>query len=123
MSAALFLRQLARHGKTITLYNRAIVAPVAGSADFTESFSGAAPVLALIDTTRGKTLFDGVATDRPITHKFCIAYLAGVTAETWVEFGGRRFDILDVENCGEEDVVLRLSCTETGDSSLEATRL
>lgn len=114
MSPALFKRQLARHGKSITLQNRAIVPPAFGAADFDEAFSGDVTVTALIDTRRGSTLFDGVATDRPITHKFCIEYLAGVTAETWVLFGGRRFDVVDVENRGEDDECLVLRCTERG---------
>lgn len=111
---ALFKRNLARCGKTITLQNRDISAPIFGSADFDELFSGDQDVQAIVNTERGKTIFDGVATDRPITHKFCIEYLSGVTAETWVSFNGRRFDIVDVENCCEENRVLILRCTERG---------
>lgn len=114
MNLALFHRQLAQRGVSITLQNRAILPPVFGDVDFDETFSGDSTVTALVDTTRGKTLFDGVATDRPITHRFCIAYVAGVAAETWISFGGRRFDILDVENCEERDAILILRCTERG---------
>lgn len=114
MNLALFHRQLAQHGQNITLQNRSITPPVFGFTDFDETFSGDSIVKAIIDTTRGKTLFDGVATDRPITHRFCILYVAGVTAETWITFGGRRFDIIDVENCEERNQVLILRCTERG---------
>jgi head-tail adaptor len=114
MNLTLFKRNLAKHGKTIKLQNRAIVPPAAGSPDFDESFTDTSSPKALIKTPRGKVLFDGVGTDNPITHEFCILFVSGVTAETWVEFGGRRFDILDVENCGEKDAILKLRARERG---------
>lgn len=114
MAGRLFLRNLAKCGQPITLQNRDIVPPVFGTPDFDENFSGDQTVQAIISTQRGKTLFDGVATDNPITHKICIEYLPGVTAETWILFKGRRLDILDVENCCEHDEVLILRCTERG---------
>lgn len=123
MTLALFSRQLARRGKTITIYNRSIVPPAGGSADFSESFSGAANVQAIIDTQRGKTLFDGVSVDQPITHKFCLLYLAGVTAESWIVYNGQRYKILDVENCEEADEILILRCAVRGASTLEAASL
>lgn len=114
MSLQLFKRNLAKRGETITLQNRDIIPPVFGTPDFDESFSGDQNVTALICTERGKTLFDGVAIDTPITHKISIEYIVGVTAETWILFNGRRFDILDVENCCENDEILKLMCTERG---------
>ena len=113
-SLSIFRRQLAKNGQDITLQNRAIMAPVFGSVDFDESFSGDNVVKALICTERGKTLFDGLATDTPVTHKISIEYIAGVTAETWILFKGQRIDIIDVENCCETDEMLILRCTERG---------
>lgn len=111
----IFDRQLAACGQQITLQNRAIQAPAFGSVDFDESFSADLAVQALISTERGKTLFDGVATDNPVTHKICINYVAGVTAETWVLLAsGSRLDILDVENCCEKNERLILRCTDRG---------
>lgn len=114
MGLTLFRRNLLKCNKWITLQNRNITPPDFGTADFDEGFSGDIEVRAIIQTERGKVLFDGVATDNPITHKMCIEYIDGVTAETWVMYDGRRFDILDVENCGEQDVCLILRCTERG---------
>lgn len=114
MSLELFRRQLAKRGQTITLQNRDIAPPVYGSADFGEDFTGDNDVTALVCTERGKTLFDGVATDKPITHIFKIEYVAGVTSETWVELKGSRYDIIDVENCCEADEILWLRSTERG---------
>jgi len=111
---SLFDRQLAKCGKTITLQNRDIVAPIFGNQNFDESFSGDQNVQAIIKTVRGKTFFDGVNTETNITHEIRIKYLAGVTAETWILFSGRRIDILSVENCCEEDRILVLTCSERG---------
>ena len=111
---SLFLRNLSKCGQDITLQNRDILPPVFGTPDFDEDFTNDTIVKAIISTKRGKVLFDGVATDNPITHKMCIKWLTGVTAETWVEFKGRRFDVLDVENCCEKDETLILRCTERG---------
>ena len=111
---SLFKRNLAKYGQPITLQNREIKPPLFGKPDFDETFSGDQVVTGIVSTKRGKTLFDGVATDNPITHKISIEFLAGVTAETWVLFKGSRLDIPDVENCCEKDEVLILRCTERG---------
>lgn len=117
---SLFKRNLTKYGKPITLQNRDIVAPEYGSVDFDENFSGDVEVNAIIKTVRGKTFFDGVATERPITHVIRIEYVEGqidddtVTAETWVLFKNKRIDILAVENCCENDEVLVLTCSNLG---------
>lgn len=111
----LFDRQLAKCGQDITIQNRDIQPPEFGSPDFNENFTGDLSVRALISTERGKTLFDGVSTDTPITHKICINYVDGVTAESWVLLeNGNRLDILDVENCCEKNERLILRCTDRG---------
>lgn len=111
----LLARELAKSNNTIILQNRNIEPPVFGSSNFDETFSGDTdPLQAMVKTPRGKTFFDGVGTDVNITHEIVIAYVAGVTAETWVLFKGRRIDILAVENCCEQDKVLILTCTDRG---------
>jgi SPP1 family predicted phage head-tail adaptor len=111
---SLFKRQLAKCGKTITLQNRDIVAPLFGDTNFEEQFSGDQDVQAIIKTVSGKTHFDGVSTETNITHEIRIEYVAGVTAETWILFNSRRIDILAVENCCEENRILILTCSERG---------
>lgn len=111
---SLFARNLARCGQTITLQNRAIAAPVFGSVDFGETFSDDQDVQAIVKTVKGKTFFDGVNTEKIITHEMCINYIEGVTSETWILFKGRRIDILNVINCCEKDKMLILICSERG---------
>ncbi len=110
----LFKRNLLKCGQPITLQNRDIQAPIFGTPDFDLDFTNDQVVQGVISTKRGKTIFDGVATDQPITHRIAIEFLSGVTAETWVLFKGRRLDIVDVENIGEQDECLVLLCTERG---------
>ena len=111
----LFQRDLNKCGVNITLQNRDIAAPVFGTSNFDETFSGDQVVKAIITTERGKVLFDGVGTDNPITHVLYIAYIAGVTSETWVLLSdGTRLDIVDVENKNEQNKCLILRCNERG---------
>ena len=114
MSISLFKRNLLKCGQDITLQNRNIESPDFGTPDFDEDFTDTDTIPALINTERGNTLFDGVSTDRTVTHKLCIEYLAGVTAQTWIKFKDRRFDIVDVENYRERDELLILRCNERG---------
>ncbi len=98
----------------MSLQNRSLTPPVSGSTDFSETFGSDQVVKALFKTIAGKTFFDGVNQERLITHELRIEYVAGVTAQTWVLYAGRRFDILSVENCCENDEVLILTCNERG---------
>lgn len=100
----------------ITLENRNIQAPEFDTVDFDEVFTEAIPdVWAMIETVRGKTFFDGVNTEKDITHLIYIMFDLTVTAETWVKFNdGRRFDILDVENLDERSQFMLLHCQDKG---------
>jgi len=98
---------------SITIENRAITPPVAGSVDFTETFSTSSTVLAAIQTVKGKTFFDGVnQRDQEVTHEFYVRYDAAVTAQSWVKYNNRRFDILDVEDFDERNEWMKLICTD-----------
>jgi len=112
---SLLAHSIAKSNKTVILQNRDIAPPLFGSTNFDETFSGDSdPLKAIVKTPRGKTFFDGVGTDVNITHEIIIAFVAGVTAETWILFKGRRIDILAVENCCEDDEVLILTCNDRG---------
>jgi SPP1 family predicted phage head-tail adaptor len=98
----------------ITLQNRSIQPPVFGSVDFTENFQNSLEVYSLIQTSTGKTFFDGVSTDQQITHTIYIRFDKSVTAETWVLFEDRRIDILKVEDLDERHDFMKLTCNERG---------
>lgn len=100
----------------IILENRNIQAPEFNTVDFDEVFTEAVPnVWSMIETVRGKTFFDGVSTEKDITHLIYIMFDSTVTAETWVKFSdGRRLDILDVENLDERSEFMLLHCQDLG---------
>ncbi len=99
----------------IVLQTRKIKEPEFGSAEFAEDFVQEDEVWASIKTLSGKVFFDGVGTDLLITHEVLIRYDPTVTAETWIKFRGRRFDVAQVENLEERKEYLRLLCIDRGD--------
>lgn len=105
----------------ITLQNRAIT-PSSSGVDATETFTDTNPdVWAMLETRRGETIFDGTGMERDVTHVFTIRFISGVSAETWISFGGKRFDILDVENLEERDEWLKMRATNRGVDSNSAS--
>lgn len=103
----------------IILYDRAITAPASGSVDFTETFSNATTVWAMLETISGKEIFDGTNLVGVATHKFYIRYISDVTAQTWIKFKSQYFDIIDTQNLEERDEFLLLRCSIRGDSTKE----
>ena len=110
--------------KEIKLQGRAITPPVFGVPDFDESFTDNDTVWASINTLGGKTIFDGVSQDSAVTHEFVIRYDSTVTTETWIEFEGRRFDIVPngVQDWEERHEWLSLLCAERGVNTNEASK-
>ncbi|MCK5643051.1 MAG: hypothetical protein KAJ19_19745 [Gammaproteobacteria bacterium] len=111
MSLRLFKRNLAKHGKTITLEDRT-TSTINGLP--VETFSNPVTPTALVKTVTGVTVFDNTNTERVVTHEICLLFLAGITSEKWVKLGTTRIKVLTVENCCENDECLKLMCTERG---------
>ncbi len=111
---------------TIDLLDRNITAPTEfSSVDYGEEFQTSLPgagLSAAINTVAGKTFFDGVSTETPITHMIGIRFIENVTAENWVLFDGRRLDILKVENLDERSLWLELTCVDRGLATKEASK-
>lgn len=106
----------------VKLQSRDITEPAFGATDFDEQFEGTSEVWALVNTTAGKVIFNGVNADVAISHEIFIRHDPTVTAETWVELGdGRRLDVVNVENLDEREDFMRLLCTERGDKAKGAT--
>lgn len=108
---SLFQRNLNKCGKDIDLVDRNMSI---FNGNPVENFTNPVPVKALVKTLNGVTVFDDTNTERVATHKFCIAFIDGVTSEKWIIFKGKNINILTVENCCENDEKLILMCTERG---------
>ena len=98
----------------ICLQKRTLTEPAFGDAEAGEEFEGT-EVWALIKTSVGKALFDGVNQDVNVTHEVAIRYDPEVTATTWIELGdGTRLDVVNVEDLEERHEYQWLRCTERG---------
>lgn len=104
----------------IVIHNRAI-AGVQNGVDFTESLTNAQTVWAGVKTVRGHDVFDGTNLVGVATHLFYIRYI-DITAESWVEFNGRYYRILGIQNLEEDDEFIELQCNLRGDKN-KATNL
>jgi len=98
----------------IILQTRDITEPLFDTVDFDENFGDLPEVYAKIKTTSGRTVFDGVDTDVNVSHEITIRFDPVVTSETWVEFEGRRLDILRVEDLEERHEWQLLLCLDRG---------
>ncbi len=103
------------------LHVRSMRVPDFESVDFDEDFAGI-EVWASIKSTVGKVQFTDVGIDTAITHKFVIRYRDDVSAETYVEFERRRFNVVSVEDLEERHEFLSLNCREHGSKDLESTK-
>ena len=108
---SLFLYSLAKDGKDIEISDRNVEL---FNGKPSEVFTNPLPVKALVKTLTGVTVFDSTNTETIATHEMRIEFIAGITAEKWILFKGKRIRILTVDNCCENDEVLILMCTERG---------
>jgi len=101
----------------IILQSRTITPPSAGGSDMTEAFVTTKTVWALVETRQGVEIFDNSNLVGIATHYFYIRYSVGVTAETWIQFKSKYYDILDIQNLEERDEFMLLRCNERGSTS------
>lgn len=99
--------------KPIQIQTRDITSP-ADAIDFGEDFNTLSTVFAMIETKVGETVFDQTNTEQIVTHRVYIRFLSTVTAETWLEIDGEKYDIVNVENLDNRDEYLLLRCNKRG---------
>lgn len=105
----------------VTVYKRDLAEPAFGSTDFDETFTQLDEVWAAIQTTNGKTLFNGTMIEESLTHVLWINHRTDVNSENWIELGdGRRLRILDFEDVDEQHDWLLLACQERGPKDKKA---
>lgn len=95
--------------------SRSIKAPASGSVDFTEQFDYENAIWCIINTIRGRSVFDGTGTEVDVTHEIVLRHIESITSEDWIlKEDGERLRILTVENLDERDGWQRLNCTNRG---------
>lgn len=109
--------------RQISLFTRSIVTPDGITVDVDENLTLLKKVWAMIETTRGVTLFDSSNVERDISHRIYIRYIEALTAEIWVLLpsvtGGidNLIDVVRLENLEEGNRFMLLSCAIRGDDS------
>lgn len=112
----LFERNLNKCGQLIDIQSRATVGATFGNSNPEQSFTTKhAAVKSIVQTPKGKATFDDVGLGDVVTHKFCIAWVDGITSEDWIVFKSKRYDILNDMNCCEKDSVITMFCRLRGE--------
>lgn len=110
--------------RLITLQKRTITVPTPESeTDYDEDFDDIDDVLAMVLTTKkGTIFFSDTNTEKTIDIEFYIAFLDGITAETWIKFEDENYEILFTEDLDKRHQYLRLVCTERGDADIAVNK-
>ena len=103
----------------ITIYDRGIT-PSSTGTGFSEELSGAIYPWAMVKTTSGKEIFDGVDVIGTVTHEFIIRYNSSVTAANWIEWKSEYYNILSTENLNGKGEFLKLFCNIKGSKNKTA---
>jgi head-tail adaptor len=99
----------------IKLYDRLLNTDNDGNVDYTLTFNNEVFSWAAIETlSKGQDIFNGANLIGVATHIFYIQHIEGLTAEKWVQFDNRNFDVLSVENLDELKEFMALYCNERG---------
>lgn len=106
--------------KRITIYNRTITPPSGDSVDYSEVFSVPVTVYAMVETIKGTQLFDGTNLTYQSTHRFTIRYQKNleIDIQKWVEYGGKKYKIVDVQNQNELNRFYIITANERGFDNL-----
>jgi head-tail adaptor len=103
--------------KRIKINVRTLTPPAANGVNFGETLSNETEVWAGLQTSRGIEVFSGTNLVGVATHFFYIRAISGLTSESWVEFKGSYYRILDIQNYQEDDRFQILRCVVRGDTS------
>lgn len=109
---------------TIQVYERDLEPPVNSlsmTPDYTETFTLLWTLKAMIETPKGKVIFDEVGTEKRVTHVFYTRYVPNITAQNWIEYDSVRYDIERVTNLEGNKLYLKIETIIRGAIDKEAT--
>lgn len=110
--------------KLVRLKKRSLGAPTDNSVDYTEEFEYLEDVWANISTiSKGPVFFDGANVLQQATHFFKIYYRAGTTAEIWVEYEDKNYDVFKVEDLDERHEFLFLYAIQKGSKDIPVNQI
>ena len=100
--------------RVVSLMTRTLDAPQS-SVDFGHTFTDLTTWAALA-TVKGKDVFAGTNMSTLISHIFYVRYRSDVTAEWWIKYKSKNYDIVDTENLEERNEFLAIFCNVRGAS-------
>ena len=83
-----------------------------GAGGQTETWSTQTTAYASIQPIKGYQKFQAMQTETPITHKIKMRYQAGISTQNRIVFDGRTFDVVEVLNIDERNIVLHILAME-----------
>lgn len=110
--------------KLIEIYQRDIEPPLnsfIADPDYTETFTLLYTVWSMIQTPKGKVIFDDIGTEKRITNVFYTRYLPDITSQNWIVYNGQRYDIERVKNLEENNLYLEIATIIRGDDTKAAS--
>lgn len=90
------------------------------SAGIDQDFDTTNSVWSALKTTKGRSMFYTTNLDKAVSHVFYIRYIDGLTQESWIDYGGELYDIIDIDNYDERDEWMALMCNVRGEDDVEA---
>ncbi len=90
--------------------------------DYDEVFTLTKTVWSMVETVTGETMFDSSNVERVVTHNFYIRYIPDITMENWIVYKDELYDILNVENFGENDRFYKMATAVRGDTAQPVNR-
>lgn len=88
----------------------------------TAGFATVATVWALVKTNANRQFISGVNIENGLNTDFYIRYNSSIDygVQLWVEYGGNRFKVTNIDNIDKQNNIIRLRSTEKGSTTLLA---
>ncbi len=110
-------------GQQAELQTRELLPPLGGSVDQRIDFTTFAVIEKMaFDSKTGKTTFAGVGIERKLNDEAFFEWIPNVTTELFVLFQNNRYEILNVDDIGELNGILKLDLQLTGEEIKEASK-
>lgn len=106
----------------LNIFDRNISPADLGTVKYGEDFTPTESVQAMIESTRGVSVFDATNQERAVTHTIYIRYIDFLTAEFWLIIPDDDIvlDILNVEDLDYRHEYQKLLCEQRGIQSADA---
>lgn len=108
----------------IQIYERDLEPPqnsLSMTPDYTETFTVRWTLQAMIETPKGKVIFDEVGTEKRVTHVFYTRYVPNITAQNWIQYDGNWYDIERVINLEGNKLYLKIETIIRGSIGKDAS--